>query len=266
MTYFNFLMIFIVFPILVLGLWGVWNIRKNPKKSGQDLKPKISAALGIQMILALLYTTPWDNYMVATHIWYYNPRLVSGVILAYVPIEEYSFFLLETLLVGMWWGMVAGRTRTLHDFVPSKRLRIASSSFAGLLWLFTAASLLFQLKSLTYLSIILFWALPAMLPQLIIGADILWHRRSQLAWTILPVGFYLSATDSLAIRSGIWTIDPAQSTRLFMGSLPLEEAIFFLMTATLVSFGMTLLSAEESRVRWLEIKKTFKRGIARMSA
>ncbi|MCB0133166.1 MAG: lycopene cyclase domain-containing protein, partial [Caldilineaceae bacterium] len=49
--------------------------------------------------------------------------------------------------------------------------------------------------------------------------------------------------------SGTWTIDPAQSTGWLVGTLPIEEAIFFLVTNTLVVFGITLVMSAESHDR-----------------
>jgi len=99
MTYFGFLAAFILSPIFILGVFHIWNRRKGSFTSPHD--SKIIGAIGIHMILALLYTTTWDNYLVATGVWFYNPRLVSGISLGFVPLEEYTFFLLQTLFVGL---------------------------------------------------------------------------------------------------------------------------------------------------------------------
>jgi putative membrane protein len=53
-------------------------------------------------IVALLYTTPWDNYLVANHIWTYPPERVWGIRLGWVPLEEYLFFVLQTTLTTLW--------------------------------------------------------------------------------------------------------------------------------------------------------------------
>ena len=54
----------------------------------------------------------------------------------------------------------------------------------------------------------------------------------------------------LAINWGTWTIDPAQSLNIFLGGvLPVEEFIFFLLTNTLVTFGVVLVLAAASHRR-----------------
>lgn len=261
MTYFGFLAIFILFPILALSIVSITKRRKG--KSIND--SKTVAAIGIHIILALLYTTPWDNYLVATDVWSYNSRLVSGIFLGYVPIEEYTFFLLETWFVGLWWQIIARRITSLEAFKPSARLRFGFIAIAALIWLCSAFIFFNHWQPMTYLSIILLWVMPPIISQLAFGADILWHQRKLLAWTILPMGLYLSFADSLAIASGTWTINPVQSTGIFIGKLPLEEGVFFFVTVTLISFGMTLLTAKESQSRWMEIKEAFKQFSAQMS-
>ena len=51
-----------------------------------------------------------------------------------------------------------------------------------------------------------------------------------------------------AITTTTWTIAPGQPTGILLGRvLPVEEAIFFLVTVTLVTFGVTLFLAEEAQ-------------------
>jgi lycopene cyclase domain-containing protein len=88
MTYPLFLGLFLVLPIALLLLL---------------LRDKIRAqwwrrAVGLTILIALIYTTPWDNYLVATRVWYYDPARVWGIVLGYVPLEEYLFFILQPVL------------------------------------------------------------------------------------------------------------------------------------------------------------------------
>jgi lycopene cyclase domain-containing protein len=105
----------------------------------------------------------------------------------------------------------------------------------------------------TYLAITLAWALPPIGLQLVFGADILWRHRGLVGWAIVPLTVYLCLADSLAIASGTWTIAPGASTGLFLGALPLEEAVFFLLTDILIVFGITLLLAGESSARYQQL-------------
>ena len=95
MTYSDFLAAFVLFPMLALGAFLIWEKRKDKSIASHHNDSKIATAIAIHMILALLYTTPWDNYLVATGVWFYNPGLVSGIVLGYVPIEEYCLSLIH---------------------------------------------------------------------------------------------------------------------------------------------------------------------------
>jgi lycopene cyclase domain-containing protein len=258
MTYFGFLLRFLVIPILLL-LFVNWRERERPTLGFKD--GKIWQGILIHILLAVIYTTPWDNYLVATGVWYYNPELVTGIVFGYVPLEEYTFFVLETLMIGLWWWTLARRKAFIPDqpFTPNNSLRAWTLGLLAALWAISLFVLLSGWEPGTYLAITLTWALPAIAPQLTFGADILWHYRRLLGTVILTGAGYLSAMDALAIGSGTWTIDPAQSTGIFIGVLPVEEAAFFVITVVLISFGMTLLLSNTSQERLDELKSLLER-------
>jgi putative membrane protein len=115
----------------------------------------------------------------------------------------------------------------------------------------------------TYLALILAWALPPIALQFAFGADILWQHRRLVTLAIVPVTHFLSLADVLAIGFwGIWTIDPQQSLHILLGGiLPIEEFIFFLMTNTLLVFGVTLVLAQESHARFDRIRAWLQRNL-----
>lgn len=245
MTYFQILAVFIFPPILVFAIL---------------LRKKVSAfdwrLLGILVVVAVIYTTPWDNYLVATGVWYYNPKLVTGITLGWVPIEEYTFFVLQTILTGMWLLWLSRRVQ-IQAIGSLQRLQIRRYGVIGLgiLWLSMLAVLISGWEAMTYLSLILVWALPPVILQMAFGADILWRFRRTIGLALGSITVYLGLMDSLAIRAGTWTIDPAQSLNIFLGGvLPVEEFVFFLMTNVLITFGLTLLLSQEGRQRWNDLK------------
>ena len=105
MTYFGFLGLFLVPPILVLfGLLVRWLRREH------------YAALGLLMLIALAYTSPWDNYLVIRGVWTFDRDKIAERFIWRVPLEEYIFYLLEVLLSGLFtiWLLkrsAQGRTR-----------------------------------------------------------------------------------------------------------------------------------------------------------
>ncbi len=91
MTYPLFLLLFLVVPVMGLAFAQREKIRARWWR----------VAVSLTTLVALVYTTPWDNYLVATRVWHYDPARVWNIILGYVPLEEYLFFVLQTILTGM---------------------------------------------------------------------------------------------------------------------------------------------------------------------
>ena len=89
MSYLEFHLIFTL-P-LILILYGWIRARRLTIASGP---------IWAMIVVALIYTTPWDNYLVARGVWHYPAESVLFRI-GYVPFEEYLFFGLETVLVGL---------------------------------------------------------------------------------------------------------------------------------------------------------------------
>jgi len=256
MTYFGFLLRFLVIPILVFLAITYWDNKRNRQIHGFRNRGAAWIGIAVHVLLAVIYTTPWDNYLVATSVWYYNPELVTGLVLGYVPIEEYTFFVLETILAGLWWWFLARRLPPpAGNFRPTKSPVYLSTFVLAALWLLFTYLFFFGGSEWTYLSIILFWALPPIFIQMLFGADLLWHYRKLVIWSILVPGMYLSLMDIVALKDTTWSISPSQTTGiLFFGILPLEEVVFFFVTNILITFGMTLLLANVSQERFIAIK------------
>ena len=249
MTYSSILAIFILPPLLLFAVAVIVHTLRSPRTTRHPWIPVL--AVGLHMLIALLYTTPWDNYLVATGVWWYDPQLVAGYTLGWVPVEEYFFFLLQTALTGFWLLLL--RFRTLEPNVTSKpSLRKWVSVIVFLFWVFTLTLLFVGLQSTTYLVLILVWALPPILLQLAFGADILIPHWRLIILGILSPTLYLWLVDALAIRWSTWTIDPVQTTGLKLGPLPMEEMLFFLVTNILVVFGVTLFLSPHSLQRGRE--------------
>lgn len=98
-----------------------------------------------------------------------------------------------------------------------------------------------------YLTHLLVWALPVILLQL--GALALHYkeRTGAVLRAVLPpaflVGGYLAAADHLAISAGIWNFGEGRHLGIYVGAVPLEEVLFFVMTSLLVSLGLALFTA-----------------------
>ena len=81
-----------------------------------------------------------------------------------------------------------------------------------------------------------------------IGGHIVWARRRLVLVTVVPVSLYLWAADWFAItQAGIWTITDATRTGAELFRLPVEEALFFVVTTLLVAQGLVMLETDAVR-------------------
>jgi len=261
MTYFGFLAIFLGIPIAILSMITIIDYKRGKwmPDALHSFQPWI-VMLGL-CIVAFIYTTPWDNYLVATRVWWYDINLVNGLVIGYVPIEEYTFFLVQPVMTGLLFLLIARYLPMNSQKAKNEKIRVFATTATVIAWAFFTFVLIAiffsnQLKPMTYLSLELSWALIPIIIQFAFGADILWRHRNAVILTIVISTLYLSWADSIAIASGTWTIDPEQSLHWLIGGvLPFEEFIFFLITNTLVTLGMTLVLAEESQPRAIALEK-----------
>lgn len=263
MTYFGFLLRFLVIPIFIFLIITWWDNKKDKPIADFQNGRAVWVAILVHILLAVTYTTPWDNYLVASGVWYYNPALVTGIVFGYVPLEEYTFFVLETILCGLFWRFLVWRVSPpMESFQPSKIARIIATCILSVIWIVFTILLFGNNQPITYLSLTLFWALPAIFPQLLYGADILWHQRKLVFWAILIPGTYLSLMDIVALDATTWAIAKDQTTGiLFFGILPLEEVVFFFITNVLIVFGMTLLLSNLGKERFKNWKANHYKGL-----
>jgi lycopene cyclase domain-containing protein len=260
MTYFGVLAIFILPPLLLLIILVPRDLWRWLFKRTGPVNWLAYAAVLLHVVIAVVYTTPWDNYLVANRVWWYDPELVTGITLGWVPIEEYTFFVVQSLLTGLWTLALLHSVFTAPEKVAANRnLRRTSALLVFGLWLASAALLLSGWMSGRYLALILVWGLPPVLVQVWFGADIL---RTHWRLLVLAIGLptlYLWLVDALAINSGTWTIDPTQTTGLKLWVLPIEEMLFFLITNVLLVFGVTLVLSPESQRRLRSLVASLKR-------
>jgi lycopene cyclase domain-containing protein len=253
MAYFTFLAIFLGIPLAALGILTFLDLHRGRRLPADLSHGSPWVFLLILVMLAVVYTTPWDNYLVATGVWFYNPGLVTGLRLGWVPIEEYTFFVIQTLVTGLWLLFLARRSSAQpnqKDGGQFRRPPLPPVLILAGLWIFSAALLASGWQPGTYLALILVWAIPPILLQAAYGWDLLWSRRRLVLSALFSTTVYLAAADSLAIGSGTWTIAPEQSLNLRLGGiLPIEELLFFLVTNTLIVLGMVLMLSPQNQER-----------------
>jgi lycopene beta-cyclase len=244
MTYLQFHLVFILPPLLVLLL----TLRNVAARLGR----RALWVLPVMAVIAFVYTTPWDNYLVYRGVWGYGADRVIGTI-GYVPIEEYLFFVLQPLLTGAWTYHVLTRT-LVQDATDAPSVRTGDSLLDGLAdsriggamvyWLCAAAGFFaLTTRSGLYLGLILVWAAPVLALQWPFIAGAVSAAPRSFAAAVLVPTLYLWVADRIAIGSGIWSISAEYTTGLHLFGLPVEEAVFFLVTNLLVVQGVLLFLA-----------------------
>ena len=209
---------------------------------GDVLTIGILAAL---CVVVIGFTFPWDNWAVEQGIWDFpEGRLLFRI--RSLPIEEISFFVIQTL-------QVAFATAILCRLLPSQPLSpVSFTSEVGVriggtigLWLligrmtrtWRAAH-----RSFRYAWHLGYWFLPIIVLQWLFGAGMLMPRLDVIIYATLIIGTYLSVADVWAVRHGIWFFDHAQTTGHRIATiLPWEEVAFFYMTSLLVAQSTILL-------------------------
>ncbi|PWY99893.1 Phytoene synthase [Testicularia cyperi] len=214
------------------------------------------AKLILLPIIAFVWTTPWDNLIVKNHAWFYWRHCIWFSI-GYVPIEEYFFFIIQSVMTTLWcsfvtrWSLpnlylgLSAREQAGKN-VPSDRPRRSLSRVSVAVALVCFAGGLYAAQPATppyYFGMITWWcAIP--LGLLFWGsADFvarmgLWAGWLPFAISILPPTVYLWCSDIYALRRGTWHINEATSLNIFpLPDLPIEEMLFFLVTNTILAIA-----------------------------
>jgi lycopene cyclase domain-containing protein len=103
-TYFGFLGLFLLPPIILMLVLGRRVLRR-----GHLL------AIGALMLLALVYTAPWDNYLVIRGVWTFDREKIANWFIWRVPLEEYIFYLLQVAMTSLFTIWLLHRCRLLPD-------------------------------------------------------------------------------------------------------------------------------------------------------
>lgn len=242
MTYMQFHYVFTIPVLLVLSFLMVKH---------KDHIPKLGFyGVGALCAIAMVYTTPWDNYLVYKQVWGYGSEAVLAVI-GYVPIEEYLFFILQTLISGfLCLYVLCYKSKLIKTEFKAKNKKL-NMGLLILFWLISCSFLFFD--SSLYMGLILSWALPVMILQWYFGYEYLVQNAKTVIGLIMAPTVYLWFADWVAIdQMNIWTISKKYTFGINPFGLPIEEMVFFLMTNIMVVQGLTLLLHPECQKRFFK--------------
>ncbi|WWC69263.1 uncharacterized protein I206_103201 [Kwoniella pini CBS 10737] len=224
--------------------------------------------------MATIWTTPWDNFILSQDGWTYPTGSIIGKI-GYIPIEEHLFFILQPILIILLHLIIThkrllpfdvdlklhngsyverkkpdvkdGKTN-LQGIQTLRRRPLPSLLWSGLSLLGLRLVLQTHLytptdygmkQTMFYLGWILVWINPVIAFLTFLGAK---FTRSD--WVTVFVGTgHLWIVDTIALRSGSWSISPTTTlgVEVWRG-LPIEEAIFFFLTTYLIVLSSSLIS------------------------
>ncbi|PSP38042.1 lycopene cyclase [Halobacteriales archaeon QH_7_65_31] len=229
-SYLGFHLVFLI-PFLFVLLVSVWVRQlRLPRAQVQW------AGIGILAGVAFAYTIPWEILLIGNGVWSYAEGAVIARFIN-IPVEELLFILVQPFITALWLYQFIETSRRPLAVSLSKRL---GGAVAGLLisgvgvWLYLAGG------TTTYLGALLGWAGPVLAIQWAFG----WPYLRDHAKTVgIGVGLptvYLCAADMVAITLGIWKLSPTYTTGLTLAGLPIEEALFFLLTNLFVVQGLVL--------------------------
>ncbi|KAI9851043.1 MAG: hypothetical protein M1838_004569 [Thelocarpon superellum] len=208
--------------------------------------------------IAVCATIPWDSYLIRRQIWTYPAQGILGPTLFAIPAEEIFFFVIQTYITTVLYLIASKPTFHVayldrphqgagadprgvrrHDRVAphlygwTGRVVIGSA----LLW---ALAMLSAGGRTTYLALIVAWAGSFLLLLWSVTAPFILY----LPWTntVVPIvvpTVYLWIVDTVSMKRGTWVIEAGTKLgwHLWPG-LDVEEALFFLLTNTLIVFGL----------------------------
>jgi lycopene cyclase domain-containing protein len=215
-------------------------------------RPVYWGGVAVVTLVAVVYTTPWDNYLIARGVWGYGEGQTFAH-LGLAPLGEYAFFVVQPILTALWLGQLTlrhgwpeadalGRTENGSRTLAVDRLRLTSRVLAGVaaVAVGTAGVGLLTADATFYLGAILAWAAPVLFLQWVVGLPQLCYQRRTVALGVAVPTVYLWIIDRIALASGIWHISPTYTTGIAPFGLPIEEALFFLVTNLFVVQGLVL--------------------------
>jgi lycopene cyclase domain-containing protein len=242
MTYLRFHLIFNLPVLIVLAA-----ITGGLPWSAEEFR-----AAGLVLLAVIAFTTPWDNLAAKWGIWGF-PREKYSVKLGYLPIEEYAFFVLQSVNV-----MLA--VRALFHFLPGWQTSQETSIGKGALlclaasiipWIFIVIQLRWLRRKggpcVNY-AIHLAWFLPVIYTQWVLAPFLFLEHAGMLTAVTVAFGVYYTLADLVAVRGGTWFFDEKQITGVKLaGRLPWEEIAFFFLTSLLVAQSYLLLLPSDLR-------------------
>jgi lycopene beta-cyclase len=245
MSYGRLLLIFLVAPTVLLA---VCHLRRAAAGTGFRRTCREGwPVLAVLVLVSTCYTAPWDKWMIDRGVFVYPPPKVAMWISG-IPVEDLLLFALQCLLVGLWSLLLTGRMASGAG-PPVRGARLARPVAAAAVIAAMVISLAARSPHALFLASILIWFGPLLAVQYAAGADILLRLWRRWLAVVVPPTLWLWLTETVAIRQGVWWIDPAHSVAFRPGGLPSEDLVIFLVGNLFVAQTILLVADPVARAR-----------------
>jgi lycopene cyclase domain-containing protein len=216
-------------PCVMAAVAGVF-ARARYRPEGFPLARAVKGLAALASV-AVVYTTPWDCWLIQNEVWWYPPGSVLATVFD-VPVEEYLFMVCTSVLTGCWRLIIAMSRQHRAEPITGSSCRKISLRF----WLavigFGGVLVGLSEKSLYLGSMMVCFGVPLAL-QAGLGADLLRSSRKvrSAGLALTPL---LWIADAVAINAGAWELSRVHTIGVRVWVLPFEEALFFLLVNVLV--------------------------------
>jgi len=234
MNYFIFLAV-LVAPVAVGMAVATWLERAAlPNQSVRWM------GVGALCMVALVYTIPWEIWLIGAEVWWYGTGVVNGTLWS-IPFGELMFIAAQACLVSLWGHACLQRINRAEGERPDWGGGFSRAGcLLGLAVGCIGGGLLVLNDGSYYLGALLVWAGPVLAVQWALGAEMLVARWRHVAVAVAIPTLYLAVSDRIAIEIGLWSISPSHTLGASVFGLPIEEALFFALTNLFLIQGVFL--------------------------
>ncbi|MBV9392376.1 MAG: lycopene cyclase domain-containing protein, partial [Verrucomicrobia bacterium] len=195
----------------------------------------------ITIVIVMVFTSPWDSYAVSKGFWGFAQGQ-HVIRLGFLPIEEYLFFVLQTVEVFLLTHCAAFLLQFRSAHTPSITSLMVPLVFFAIAWIVLGLAVAGHLlPKHHYLFHLLYWFSPVLVFQWLLAGRLLWTNALTILLPAIFVGSWLSFGDMVAIQENIWFFDESQILGIKLKGIPVEEILFFCLTSLLIAQSYVML-------------------------
>lgn len=197
-------------------------------------------------IIMMLLFIPWDIYFTAKNWWWFNETYTLGFSIAYLPIEEWLFFIIVPFAC-MFIFEVVGYFFSTHFF---QKITHRFNLFLSVILMFTAVfhwslPYTFVTFSLTSIALVIaYFKKP------------IWMGQFWLSYLICLIPFFLvnSVLTGLVTKSPVVNYHPTAFMGIRLGTIPLEDSMYNLLMLLIVTSVYQSFNTKHKKLRSKDLR------------